>query len=113
MNLPSSPDIMIPQIMVSPANDTDYLLAGPNTDDTVDAVFASYVSTFYTVKEAPTIILICIYVPVFLVAFIGNALLLAIVLPHRAVWGVTSSFLVNLALADILGKCGPVGTYFS
>ena len=58
----------------------------------------------YTYQEPHNILLICLYIPVFLVAFSGNLLVLWVVLPNRHMRSVTNCFIVNMALADLLGK---------
>ena len=50
------------------------------------------------------IVLICIYVPIFLTAFIGNILVLVVVACNKHMRSVTNYFLVNLAVADLLGE---------
>lgn len=51
------------------------------------------------------IILLCIYIPVFAVALIGNVLVLVMVCMNKSVRrNVANYFLVNLAVADLLGK---------
>lgn len=51
------------------------------------------------------IILLCIYIPVFAVALIGNILVLVMVCMNKSVRrNVANYFLVNLAVADLLGK---------
>lgn len=60
-------------------------------------------TTLLTVQEPLTIALICFYVPVFVLALVGNVFVLVIIAPHRQMWSVTNNFLVNLAIADLLG----------
>lgn len=51
------------------------------------------------------IILLCIYIPVFFVALVGNILVLVMVCMNKSVRrNVANYFLVNLAVADLLGK---------
>ena len=60
--------------------------------------------TFYTHQEGKTVALICLYVPIFIIAFFGNILVLMVVIPNRHMRSVTNCFIVNLAIADLLGK---------
>ncbi|KAK2157164.1 hypothetical protein LSH36_196g01037 [Paralvinella palmiformis] len=52
--------------------------------------------------DTKTIVLICLYVPTFMTALIGNILVLLVVLPNRHMRNVTNCFIVNLAVADLL-----------
>lgn len=55
--------------------------------------------------KADKIILLCIYIPVFVVALVGNILVLVMVCMNKSVRrNVANYFLVNLAVADLLGK---------
>lgn len=54
--------------------------------------------------EPTTVILLTLYIPVFLMAFVGNIMVLFVVLPHRHMRNVTNFFLVNLAVADLTGR---------
>ena len=60
--------------------------------------------TLHTYTQLRTLVLISFYVPVFLCAFFGNIIVLMVVLPNRHMRSVTNCFIVNLAVADILGK---------
>lgn len=65
--------------------------------------FDSQYSVF--IDDSPgTIILICFYVPVFIMALLGNILILLVVFRNKGMGSVTNYFLVNLAIADLLGK---------
>lgn len=66
--------------------------------------YEDFRDSFFTYDSPQTIVLICIYVPVFLVALAGNVLVLLVVLMNRKMRSVTNYFLVNLAVADLLGK---------
>ena len=54
--------------------------------------------------DTRTIVLICLYIPTFMTALIGNILVLLVVLPNRHMRNVTNCFIVNLAVADLLGE---------
>ena len=56
-------------------------------------------------RQGSTVALICLYVPIFLIAFFGNILVLVVVIPNRHMRSVTNCFIVNLAVADLLGEC--------
>ncbi|KAH3695623.1 hypothetical protein DPMN_083081 [Dreissena polymorpha] len=62
----------------------------------------------FTLNNAATILLMCLYVPIFLTSLMGNILVLLVILPNQRMWTVTNNFLVNLALADLLGKYLPM-----
>ncbi len=55
---------------------------------------------FYTYQQPDRIVLLCIYVPVFVLALLGNLLVLLVLLVNRRMRSVTNYFLVNLAVAD-------------
>ena len=58
----------------------------------------------YKHKEPRTVILVTLYIPIFLMAFFGNIMVLFVVLPNRHMRNVTNFFLVNLAVADLTGR---------
>lgn len=59
----------------------------------------------YDTLKADKIILLCIYIPVFVVALVGNILVLVMVCMNKSIRrNVANYFLVNLAVADLLGK---------
>ena len=58
----------------------------------------------FTLNEPTTVLLIVLYVPIFLTSVIGNILVLIVIVPNKQLWNVTNNFLVNLAVADLLGK---------
>ncbi len=55
-------------------------------------------------SEGETVALVTLYVPVFLMAFCGNILILIVVLPKRHMRNMTNIFIVNLATADLTGN---------
>ena len=57
----------------------------------------------FTLREPTTIVLITLYVPIFIMSLIGNILVLLAIVPNQRMWTVTNNFLVNLAVADLLG----------
>ena len=81
------------------------------TDDSIvdrdmynENVRKNFHEIWYTYRSPTSIALICLYVPIFFCAFIGNFLVLLVVLPSKHMRSVTNYFLVNLAVADLLGK---------
>ena len=58
-----------------------------------------------TLSDTTTIVMIALYIPIFITSLIGNVLVLLVIVPNRRMWSVTNTFLVNLAAADLLGKC--------
>lgn len=72
--------------------------------DVFDDVFKDFMASLYTYGQPKNIILISIYVPVFLLAFLGNMLVIVVILSNRSMRSVTNYFLLNLAVADLLGK---------
>ena len=67
-------------------------------------IFETFKRDLITLNQPNTIVLICLYVPVFLTAIIGNLTVLIVIIPNRRMWSVTNNFLLNLAIADLLGK---------
>jgi hypothetical protein len=61
-------------------------------------------NNLFSYADPKTILLICLYVPIFITALVGNILVLMVVLPNRHMRNVTNCFIVNLAVADLLGK---------
>ena len=59
--------------------------------------------SFYRHKKPGSVLLVTLYIPVFLMAFFGNVMVLFVVLPNRHMRNVTNFFLVNLAVADLTG----------
>ncbi|KAL4236015.1 hypothetical protein ACF0H5_004402 [Mactra antiquata] len=57
----------------------------------------------FTLNEPTTIVLLVMYVPIFLTSLVGNILVLRVIVPNQRMWTVTNNFLVNLAIADLLG----------
>ncbi|KAK6179481.1 hypothetical protein SNE40_011832 [Patella caerulea] len=56
------------------------------------------------VKSAPIIILISLYIPIFLLAMLGNLSVFTIILMNPALRTMTNLLLVNLTMADLAGK---------
>ena len=59
---------------------------------------------FYTYDDPLNALLIAIYAVVFLLSVAGNVLVLVVVHANRASRSVTNYFLLNLAIADLLGE---------
>jgi hypothetical protein len=61
---------------------------------------------FFAYDRPERIVLICFYVPLFVLAMVGNVLVLLMVACNREMRKSTANyFLVNLAIADLLGEC--------
>ena len=60
--------------------------------------------SMYGYQRAGSIALLAVYVPAFLVALLGNVFVLVIVLSNKHMRNVTNYFIVNLAVADLLGE---------
>lgn len=60
--------------------------------------------TLYTHHQSGTIFLLCLYLPVFLLGFVGNISVLLVVILNRHLRNVTNGLIANLAIADMLGK---------
>ena len=73
-------------------------------DSVYSKLYENFRSTLYKHKEVGTVILVVLYVPVFLMAFFGNLMVLLVVLPNRHMRNVTNFFIVNLAVADLTGN---------
>ena len=69
-----------------------------------NGLLSEFESTLLTHTQLNTLVLISLYIPIFLVAFFGNIIVLLVVATNRHMRSVTNYFIVNLALADILGK---------
>ena len=76
-----------------------------NTESQVHAMLGEFRAALFTHQEGKTVALICLYVPIFIIAFFGNLLVLLVVIPNRHMRNMTNCFIVNLAIADLLGKC--------
>ena len=69
------------------------------------SLIAEYENCLYTYNDADKIVLLCMYSLVFVVALTGNVLVLVTVCLRRSVRNtVANRFLVNLTVADLLGK---------
>ena len=76
----------------------------PPADSVYSQLYENFRSTLFKHKEVGTVILVVLYVPVFLMAFFGNLMVLLVVLPNRHMRNVTNFFIVNLAVADLTGN---------
>ena len=67
----------------------------------VNSILQDFKDGLYTLNSVPTIVLVCLYVPVFLVALFGNILIILSVTGDSAANRPRNYFLLNLALADL------------
>lgn len=67
-------------------------------------VIEDFKESLLTLSETTTIVMIALYIPIFITSLVGNVLVLLVIVPNRRMWSVTNNFLVNLAVADLLGK---------
>ena len=90
-----------------------YVLAtGSNTSgdvlewdsDVFNDVLEDFRASLYTYGQPSTIVLLCFYVPIFLLALSGNVLVTLIIVGNKNMRSVTNYFLLNLAIADLLGQ---------
>ena len=78
--------------------------ANMNMTWSLDDVLKDFKATLYTHRNPQTIVLLSIYGPVFLLALGGNILVLTVIFCNKGMRSVTNYFLLNLAIADLLGK---------
>jgi len=102
--------------MTSSRNDADNVTSGDN-DNNMSAVWLgeldrklmadlerSFKDSLYTYAEPLTATLIGVYVIVFLLSVIGNALVIVIIRLDKSNRGIDAYLMLNLAVADLLGK---------
>ncbi|GFS10480.1 orexin receptor type 2 [Elysia marginata] len=81
------------------------LLELNHTDNTSLADLLALYDSYNGATYVNNVVLMIVYVPVFLVAVLGNVLVLLVIFGDvKAVKNSANYFLVNLALADLLGK---------
>ncbi|KAI8787165.1 gastrin/cholecystokinin type B receptor [Biomphalaria glabrata] len=80
----------------------------PSTSKDDNATIEDYLKLYASADEHPrinTIVILLVYVPVFLLAFFGNLIVLLVILTDSRMRKSTANyFLVNLAVTDLLGK---------
>ncbi len=77
-----------------------------NHDDSYRQLLDEFHRAHHLQKDVKTVILIVLYVPVFVLALLGNALVVLVILPNQHMRSLTNCFIVNLGLADLTGnKC--------
>ncbi|KAK2157163.1 hypothetical protein LSH36_196g01036 [Paralvinella palmiformis] len=67
-------------------------------------VLKEFRNNLFSYTDPKTILLICLYVPIFISALVGNISVLMVILLNRHMRNITNCFIVNLAIADMLGK---------
>ena len=70
----------------------------------LDDVLKEFRNNLFSYTDPKTILLICLYVPIFICALVGNISVLMVILLNRHMRNITNCFIVNLAIADLLGK---------
>ena len=68
------------------------------------SVLQDFKNSQVTLTEPSTLALLTLYVPIFCISMAGNILVLLVIVPNRRMSTVTNNFLVNLAVADLLGR---------
>ncbi len=75
-----------------------------SSDVWLHAILEDFHQSLFTYNEARTLVLVAAYVAVFLLAAVGNILVFLVVLTNKSMRNVTNYFLLNLVVADLLGK---------
>lgn len=75
-----------------------------------DTIFRNLVQDHLYVGDGSFVmsLLVFLYIPVFIAGFLGNGLLMFIILARRRLRNGTNLFLCNLAFADLCGKFNKV-----
>ena len=60
-----------------------------------------YLGEMNTITQPQTIVLLCIYIPVFLLSLTGNSVVIFVVVKNKHMRRIRNIFLVNLACADL------------
>jgi len=68
------------------------------------SVLQEFRTSQVTLTEPSTLALLTLYVIIFCMSMAGNILVLLVIVPNRRLSTVTNNFLVNLAVADLLGR---------
>ena len=68
------------------------------------SVLQDFKNSQVTLTDPSTLALLTLYVPIFCISMAGNSLVLLVIVPNRRMSTVTNNFLVNLAVADLLGR---------
>ncbi len=69
-----------------------------------DYVWEDFKRVQYTLDEPSTRVLVVAYSVVFILAVVGNIMVLVVILCNKAMRSVTNYFLVNLAVSDLMGE---------
>ena len=76
-----------------------------NDDEHFDKIIEEFRKSLYRTEDPVTIVLITCYIIVFLSALLGNLMVLLVILSNKSMrTSITNSYLLNLAVADLLGK---------
>ena len=99
-------DFIAPEGTKKTGNNDDYTSSDQNFLDQqeLNDMLKEFRNNIVSYTDPKTIVLICLYVPIFITALVGNILVLMVILPNRHMRNVTNCFIVNLAVADLLGE---------
>ncbi len=95
-------DIEISDITLGGSTNLTKLLS--NHDDSYKQLIEEFHRSHHLYTDAKSILLIVLYIPVFVLALLGNALVVLVILPNQHMRSLTNCFIVNLGLADLTGK---------
>ena len=72
--------------------------------NSIDDIMSGFLNSLYTYRQPTSVLLLVAYAPLVLLALLGNALVIgALVTSRRMRVHATNYFLLNLAIADLLG----------
>ena len=91
--------------LLSTTSDDDYNLDDEDYYSLSDELLKEIRSTFFMHRQTETAILVSLYTIVFVLGLVGNVLVIYIFTENRKMRTVTNSFLVNLAICDLMVVC--------
>ncbi len=95
-------DIEISDITLGGSTNLTKLLS--NHDDSYKQLLEEFHRSHHLHRDVKSIVLIVLYIPVFVLALLGNTLVVLVILPNQHMRSLTNCFIVNLGLADLTGK---------
>ena len=92
----------------------NYNLLAEDGLTSLEDIMTDFTNQLYTYNDPVVIALLTFYVPIFLLALVGNVMVLIITFSSGGIRNVTNSFLLNLSCADLLGRYfkGSWGCFF-